>query len=378
MDSAEVKAKLTTDDIIKLCCALQEDDTMFYDTHGHPIFNTKLDHAGGDSYKLYYYPETGIFVCYTSGKEGYDVFGLVQRALGVEFREAFNYVVNFFNLRDRGFHEEEEYELTDDWDIFQRIQDFDLGNNPPPALVPINENLLQFYGPYAAPVEWQRDGISPDVMKAYGIRVDAALHKVIIGHRDINGNLIGIRGRSYDPFEIEAGKKYMPVYIENQLMAHPLGQNLYGLCYNKETISKMKKVLVVESEKSVMQLATMYGVDHCFAVATCGSSFSRDQMGLLLSLDVDEIILGYDREFDGGRGDADTIEYEAKLLKIVSPLLPYVSASIIMDYDHLLPEKKMSPTDAGQEVFEKLYHSRVRLQTRNEQLKEKLRRRNNG
>ena len=56
----------------------------------------------------------------------------------------------------------------------------------------------------------------------------------------------------------------------------------------------------------------MYGAENCWAVATCGSSFSKDQMNLLLSLGVTEIVLGYDREFDGGRGAPDTIEYEQK------------------------------------------------------------------
>ena len=112
----------------------------------------------------------------------------------------------------------------------------------------------------------------------------------------------------------------------------------------------------------MLQLATMYGTDNCWAVATCGSSFSQTQMNLLLDLGVSEIILGFDREFTGGHCAPDTDEYEQKLLRVVSPLLPYAEVSVIMDYDGLTNYKD-SPTDRGQEIFEKLYHQRVHLRT---------------
>ena len=371
LDSKKVKERLTTEDVIKLFCSLQGSDDVLYDAQGHPIFCTSICH-GGDSDKLYYYPETGLTHCYTCGRSA-DVFEIVQSALGVNFREALDYVIKFFGIRELGFDTQNAPELTDDWDIFRRIQDYDENNDDgiesgEQAMGDIPENLLEYFYPLAAPQEWQKDGISIDVMQAYGIRIDTALQKIIIAHRDVNGKLVGIRGRSYDPRDLESGKKYMPVFIEKTIYNHPLGKNLYGLYNNKDVIARTRKAYVAEGEKSVLQLATMYGLDNCFAVATCGSSFSKEQMKLLLDLGVNEIILGFDREFDGGRGAPDTIEYEQKLLKIVSPLLPYVNVSVIMDYDHILPQKKMSPTDAGKEIFEKLYHQRVRLSSYNERI----------
>lgn len=369
LDSNQVKNKLSQDDIIKLCCYLQGSDEMLWDSYHNPIFNTVLDHKDGKSLKLYYFHETKLFRVFTRG-ESYDVFELVKRALDLEtFKESFDYIVNFFHLKTTGFDDDSSVELTSDWDIFQKVQDYSTEPSVAPAIIkPIQENLLEYFYPLAAPVEWLQDGISALVMRYYGIRVDTALQKIIIPHRNIDGELIGIRGRSYDQKELDDGKKYMPVFIEGDMYNHPLGKNLFGLYDNKQVIKNIKKVFVAESEKSVMQLATMYGVDNCWAVATCGSSFSRDQMNLLLALGVEEIILGYDREFEGHKGDQDTMEYEQKLLKVVAPLLPYVNVSVIMDYDHLLPKAKMSPTDAGKEIFEQLYHSRVRLYSYNEKL----------
>lgn len=366
LDSNQVKNKLSVDNIIKLCCELQGDDNVLYDAQGHPIFSTCLHHDGGDSYKLVYFDSTKLFRCYTRG-ESVDIFQIVQNVKKCEFKEAFAFVVEYFHLRTRGgFEEEEPTELTSDWDIFQKVKDYSNLPITSTRIPVIQENLLEYFYPLAAPVEWLREGISAQVMYHYGIRVDSALHKIIIPHRDVDGNLIGIRGRSYDPVELDEGKKYMPIFIQGDMYAHALGKNLFGLSENKNTIRRIKKVLIVEAEKSVMQLASMYGVDECWAVATCGSSISKEQINLLLNLGVEEVVIGQDRDWNGHKGDEDVIAYEEKILKIVTPFLPYVNISIIMDYDHLLPERKMSPTDAGREIFEKLYHNRVKLYAYNE------------
>ena len=359
LDSNKVKKKLSTEDIIKLCCTLQGDDTVYYDSEGHPIFNTCICH-GGDSNKLYFYPETNLFHCYTCG-DSYDIFELVSRANKVDFLEAYKYVVRFFNIKERKKSpEEEETPLIDDWDIFQRIDDFEKESTPIIKNSAIAENLLEYFYPLAAPEEWIKEGISPEAMRKFGIRVDTALNKIIIPHRDIDGNLIGIRGRSFNPIEVEEGKKYMPVSIENDIYKHPLGKNLYGLYENKETIAKLKKACVFEAEKSVMQIATLYGTDNNFAVATCGSSFSETQADLLLKLGVEEIIIAFDADHVGDRAAQDTMDYEQKLINIAKPYLPYLNVSIIFDFDHILPHKA-SPSDCGLEKFEQLYHQRIRL-----------------
>lgn len=365
LDSNKVKNKLTEQDIIKLCCHLQGNDYYERDINNNLIFSTCLDHNGGDSLKEYYFLDSKLFFCYTRA-QSYDVFEMVRRAKELDtFKEAFDYVIKFFGFKNNGFEEEQEVELINDWDIFQKVQDYN--ENPssllPQEIKPIQENLIEYFYPLAAPEEWQKEGISAEVMRYFNIRIDSALHKIIIEHRDVNGNLVGIRGRSYDPFEVNAGKKYMPVFIQGEMYNHPLGKNLYGLYNNKETIKKIKKICIFEAEKSVLQMATMYGIENNWSVAVCGSNISHDQIALILSMDVNEVVLAFDADHLGAKGDQDTIEYEQKLLKIVTPLLPYVNISIIFDYDHLLPHKA-SPSDCGKEIFEKLYHNRVRLYTK--------------
>ena len=357
LDSNKIKDMLTVEQIIQLCCELQGDDTYFYDTYGNPIFNTCLHHRGGNSWKLYYFIDTKSFYCFTRG-DTCDIFEIVRRAKDLEeFIDAYHFVIDYFQIKDDGSTVEARV-LTDDWNIFQTIQDFSSRNVDTKKNEVIQENLLEYFYPLAAPEEWQEDHITPEVMLRYGIRVDSALHKIIIPHRNINGELIGIRGRTYDPFELEDGKKYMPVFIQGTMYNHMLGKNLFGLYENQDTIRKTKKVLIFESEKAVMQCASYYGVDNCFCVATCGSSLSQDQINLIMQLGVTECILAYDREFEGGIGDKDTEAYEQKLLKTVKPLTLYFNTYIIMDYDHLTGYKN-SPSDCGKEILEQLLKKKI-------------------
>lgn len=374
IDSNQIKNKLTVEDIIKICCDLQGDETFYYDNQGNPIFNTCIDHDGGDSFKLVYYASTKLFHCYTRGTSK-DIFEIVQFAKNLDsFKDTVKYITHYFHLKEVGF--EEPTQLTRDWDIFQFITDNEDKREAAAQDSPkvINENMLDYFYPLAAPVEWKKEGISSEVMRQYGIRVDSALHHIIIPQRNIAGELIGIRRRSFDSFEIEAGKKYMPVFIEREVYATPTSKTLFGIYENQKTIRKLKKVLLVEGEKSVMQLATMYGQSNCWALACYGSSLSTDHINLLLQLGVEEVILGFDREFNGTGIDLDVVTYEEKLRKIVKPLLPYMKVSIIMDVDHLT-QYKDSPTDRGKEIFEKLYHTRKHIKVPENQLLRKTKRR---
>lgn len=283
-----------------------------------------------------------------------DIFEIVKFCKGfTEFYDAFKFVVDYFGIKDED--DREEVELTDDWDIFQKYKDLEvLTNNINEKFV--NENILEYW-PKASPEEWIKDFISEEAMDRYGIRIDSATRKIIIPHRDDNGNLIGIRGRAYDLEEMQRAK-YAPVYLNNVLYNFPTGQYLYGLWQNKYGIQRTKKVLLCEGEKSVLQYASYYPPEDCICLATCGSNITQAQIDLLLKYGVEEVILGYDRDFDTYKGDPETKAYEEKLRKILQPLLTYFRVYMIMDYDHLLPFKG-SPTDSGKEILEKLMQKRI-------------------
>ena len=105
-------------------------------------------------------------------------------------------------------------------------------------------------------------------------------NKIIIPHYNINGELVGIRGRALNEWEVENVGKYMPVKLENKWYSHPLSLNLYGLNITKENIKKTGVCYIFESEKSVMQCDS-FQMDNC-AVAVCGSQLNKWQIKILM------------------------------------------------------------------------------------------------
>ena len=143
LSAEQIKNQLSVDDIIKIMTHLQQDDTVLYDSQGHPIFSTSVCHKG-DSFKLYYYNETKLFHCYTCGKTS-DIFELVQKTKEfTDFMDAYNFVVKFFNIKNDGFHEQQN-ELTSDWDIFHDMEDFNKISATDNSIMPIQENLLEYF-----------------------------------------------------------------------------------------------------------------------------------------------------------------------------------------------------------------------------------------
>lgn len=380
----KIKASLTVDDIISLVNDGLGAGSYKYDNQGNVIFPTVCHNNPGEgSHKLYYYIDSQQFMCYTNCGS-LDVFDLVQKAKHLEsFGDAYRWVCRYFNIPSdttgrKGFYLP-EVELTADWDILNKINDYKEAQGESIESTILPEGLLDFY--YRAyPYEWLREGITPEAMEKYGIRIDIANQKIVIPHRDINGALVGIRGRSYNPIDLDGGRKYMPEFIEDKIYNHPLGAYLYGLDKNKDTIARLKKVCVFESEKSVL-LTEGYYPGNNFSVASCGSSgLSSMQLDALLSLGVQEIIFAYDRENDDNPESEQTLRYEAKLLRISQPLTAYFDVSVLFDYTpYVLLGPKDSPADRGKEVLETLMKNKIHIAGKSvEEVIKERRRKENG
>ena len=78
----------------------------------------------------------------------------------------------------------------------------------------------------------------------------------------------------------------------------------------------------------------------------------------MIELGVEEVVLGYDRDFLGKKGDEDVKEYEKKLYRVIQPLLPYFNVYVLFDYDHITGYKD-SPTDKGRAGFEALWKKKI-------------------
>ena len=344
----EIINNLTLDGIKQLLNSLdipfkENDIALIMPTVCH---NSEIE---GASWKLYYYKDTHIFYCYTECSKAMSIFKFLEQ---------------FYTIRQIEFDWYNDiYKVIVNCSVSKKIDDFYIEKRinlkekyrkkEQPKLNIYNPGVLDIFNKFY-PVEWLNDGITQRAMDKFNILYSISQNKIIIPHYDINNNLIGIRGRALNKWEIENIGKYMPVKIENTWYKHPLSLNLYGLNINKDNIRKNGYVFLFEAEKSVLQFES-FQQDNC-AVAVCGSNFNKFQLNLLIKeCHPKEIIICFDKEENKGED-----KYFMKLWNICQKYKNYCNFSFIYDRDGLL-DLKDSPTDKGEETFGKLLNKRVKV-----------------
>lgn len=346
----DIKNQINDDDVFKLLEYLG----------GQPV---NLDNVitsytichGGDSEKLGYYKDSKRFMCYTHCGN-FDIFELIVKVKNIPFNEAVRFIEEFFGLDKPIIGSFEKHEVHTDVEIDNPIARMRARKQyQHQELKKIdNDNILNsFYDFYYD--GWLREGISRDTMRKFGIKFSVIDNQIIIPHRDVDNDLVGIRARNLSQDKVDEGKKYIPVYYNGVSYKYPTGLNLYGLSINKETINKTHQIVLFEAEKSVLKMDSFYGAGN--AVALNGTMLSEEQVKLINDLDVNEVIIAVDKEFDNA-GSEESKEYAKKIFSIFKKLKSRYNVSIIWDKENLL-RRKDSPVDEGKEVFEKLIKNRM-------------------
>lgn len=346
MNAQQVKDMLNKQDVFDLLVELDANPRY----KGNLIYARTICH-GGHKHKLVYYPDTKQFYCFTDCQAPYDIFSLISTIFNIDFSSAFRYICNKFNINAG----ENIYVPSEDKVDTSFIKKFE-SKEPSYTLNEIPKTLLnRYFNLYHQ--SWIDDGISIETMRKFGIMFSINENKIIIPHFDVNGRLLGVRGRALNQEDIDEGRKYMPVYHPKMgVLKHPTGANLYGVHVNKEKIQQTKSVILLESEKGPMQLDTMQF--HIPGVGISGSSISDEQIKILVDLGVENVILGLDKEFKQ-TGTEEELFYKKKVTSgFIDKMLPYFRLFIIWDTQNLL-DYKDAPTDKGREVFEKLFEKRI-------------------
>ena len=349
MDYQAIVEGITLDKVKQLLYKLGAKEVI--DKGTYLITNTICHNEDAEeaSLKLYYYDNYKVFVCY-SNCQTMSIFKFMKHyyeSRGIEYdwvNDIYNVILDCSNFKPgEGFSVPKYESLRDKFGRIKREVELPV----------YNEGALGAFVKYYPP-EWLREGISTAAMDKFGICYSISQNKIIIPHRDVNGRLVGIRGRALNEWEVENVGKYMPVRLEQTWYKHPLNMNLYGLYENQENIRKTGICYVFESEKSVMQCEAFSG-PNC-AVAVCGSQFNKYQLNLLIkTCHPNEIILCFDSE----ELENET-KYFDKLWAICQKYKNYANFSFVYDRFRLL-ELKDSPSDRGEVVFRKLLEKRVRI-----------------
>lgn len=305
--------------------------------------------TSGASYKLYYYKNSHMFMCY-SECAAMSIFKMLKtyyetRGIAYDwYQDVLNVVINCAPSQTvEGFTAKP----------YESIKDRYIQRKDRKELIIYPDKILDvFIKKY--PLEWERDGITREAMDKYNIRFSISQNKIIIPHYNVFGQLVGIRGRALNQWEIENIGKYMPVQIEQKWYSHPLSLNLYGLNKNYANIKKYQIAYVFESEKACLQCEA-FNFPNC-SVAVCGSQFNKFQLDLLVRYcHPQEIIICFDKEEKPGED-----KYFKKLYDMCKKYTNYANMSFIYDRQGL-SKMKDSPSDNGQIIFEQLLKGRVRV-----------------
>lgn len=347
MDAKRVIEMLSNRDVFDLLVELDAEPISKGDA-----YECKTICHHGHKHKLIYYKDSKNFYCYSSCGS-MSIFDMVSKTLDVSFIEALRYITKKYNINDTEHFEGVQVYVSENpgEELRKKLTKLEM-----PVFEELNKNILDdFYSFYHK--DWIKDGISINSMKKFNIKYDILNNQIIIPHFDGENRLIGVRGRNLNEKIVEEGKKYMPIYYEGKVLKHLTGANLYGLNVNKESIEKNRTAILFESEKSVLQLDTMFP-NQSIGLCVSGSSFTSYQLEILKKLNVEEVIIAMDKEFENV-GDEEEIQYAEKITRVFKKkLAPYVRVSVLWDTKKLLGTK-MSPTDAGIEIFSELLKNKI-------------------
>lgn len=347
MDYAKIIENLNTESIIHLMTELGAD--RYSETDDYILFPTICHNieASEASMKLYYYKNNKIFVCYTSCGS-MSIFKFLrhyyeERQIEYDwYQDIYEVVCDCSSFKQKeGFTRAAYKSLKERYGVARKeVQ-----------LPEFSSNVLGCFVNHYTP-EWLDDGITKEAMETFDISYSISQNKIIIPHYDIDGRLVGIRGRALNDWEVENIGKYAPIRVENVWYKHPLSMNLYGLNVTKKNVRAHSICFLFESEKSVMQ-SESFKLPNCSA-AVCGSNFNKYQLNILMKTCAPhEIVLCFDKEELPGED-----RYFNKLWNICQKYKNYCNFSFIYDREGLL-DLKDSPTDKGEETFIKLLGKRV-------------------
>lgn len=366
-DKNAIKESLNLDQIEDLLLEWNADPQR----KGDIIVSKTICH-NGNSHKLYYYGNTGLFKCYTDcGGEAFDIFELTKKVMSREYPkirqdstwnlpEAVEYIAQKFGFAPVQKNNFDTVNIHQDLQIFEkydRIKDINI-NSQEVELKTYDGSFLKNL-PRIKIQPWLSEGISQEVMDAANICYDPKNCGIVIPHYDINNRLIGIRERTLIKEQANTYGKYMPAKISGQMYNHPLSFNLYNLNHSKDNIKQMKKVFVFEGEKSTLLYRSYFKEENDLSVCICGSSFSTYQAWLLILLGAKEIIVALDKQFQT-KGDEEFKKLVKNLKNIHKKYGKYVTISFLWDKENLL-KYKSSPIDEGKEKFLQLYQNRINL-----------------
>ena len=348
--------KMNSSDIIRLMEKLGVPESMIKYGNSSLIFPTICHNemSNDPSHKLYYYEATKRFYCYTNCKS----------------MSVFDFIIKVYQTRGYKIEFREAYNILDEI-VSKRIKNgFAILSNPKPLVpdkieknweeqLPVyNHHILECFTQQPRFLDvWMSEGIDYDILVEFGVRFDMVRNRIVFPILDRNGRLVGIRVRNFNQEDLDSGRKYMPLWHNEELYNCPKMMVVYGYYQNKAVIKKLKEVIVFEAEKSVLKYGSCFTQNKSVAVG--GSSFSQYHGIILKDAGVTKIVLAFDNDYSE---DGDKYYGLKKMIKEAKKIQDMgFEVEIIYDWDQEYLGNKDAPIDLGRTVYSKLYRERKKL-----------------
>lgn len=348
--------KMNSSDIIRLMEKLGVPESMIKYGNNSLIFPTICHNemSNDPSHKLYYYEATKRFYCYTNCKS----------------MSVFDFIIKVYQTRGYKIEFREAYNILDEI-VSKRIKNgFAILSNPKPLVpdkieknweeqLPVyNHHILECFTQQPRFLDvWMSEGIDYDVLVEFGVRFDMVRNRIVFPILDRNGRLVGIRVRNFNQDDLDSGRKYMPLWHNEELYNCPKMMVVYGYYQNKAVIKKLKEVIVFEAEKSVLKYGSCFTQNKSVAVG--GSSFSQYHGIILKDAGVTKIVLAFDNDYSE---DGDRYYGLKKMIKEAKKIQDMgFEVEIIYDWEQEYLGNKDAPIDLGRSVYSKLYRERKKL-----------------
>lgn len=269
-----------------------------------------------------------------------DIITLVQYNKSMSFIEAVKYLHKILDLPfEFKRKDDEQKRKIDPLNVFKRVLRCNKKTTNVNDIHVLDDKLIDDYIPMLH-IDWLREGITERTRKKFGLAYSYKHKRIVIPLRWwATGELLGFNQRTtvanYEEFNI---KKYFltPTY--------PKSLNLYGLYENYNDIISKKIVTVFEGEKSVLKRSSL--IDNT-CVSLQGKTMSDEQARILIGLNA-EIVIALDKDVD-----INEIRFICEKFYRIRPV------SYIYDKWGLL-DKKDSPTDKGNKMYQFLFKYRVK------------------
>lgn len=191
------------------------------------------------------------------------------------------------------------------------------------------------------PKEWESEGILPEIMEQYDIRIDNASNRIVYPVWDNSDNFIGVKGRTrfqnYQALGIKKYINYQRISTVDYFM---------GMHENRENIINANEAIIFEGIKSVMKVAA-WGVINGLAAET--SHLNAAQVAILIQMKIKDVVIAFDKGVT-----LKEIKSCTKLLR------KFANVYVVYDKWGLL-EDKDSPCDRGEATWNTLYERRMRI-----------------